>query len=289
VADHRRRWRGFRYVYPVLSRRSGGLSIGVNLNPDQHCTFSCLYCQVDRRDRRAGLKVDLEALARELDAALGEAVSGRIWSQGRLAAAPAPMRHLRDIAFSGDGEPTCVPQLDRAVEIAAEARGRYDLTELKLVLLTNASRVNDEAFRRARTLLDANNGEIWAKLDAGTEAHFRRINRPHPSVRLDDIVGNILALAVARPIVIQTLLCRLDGAPPPPAEIDAYIRRLRHLLASGGRIKLVQLHTVARPPAADRVTTLADDELDALADRVRRAVAPVPVKAYYGLDIPTAR
>ena len=46
--DHRRKLDENRYVYAVLSRRSGGVSIGVNLNPDKVCNFDCIYCQVDR-------------------------------------------------------------------------------------------------------------------------------------------------------------------------------------------------------------------------------------------------
>jgi hypothetical protein len=38
-ADHARLFERNRFVYPVLSRRSGGISIGVNLNPDMVCNF----------------------------------------------------------------------------------------------------------------------------------------------------------------------------------------------------------------------------------------------------------
>ncbi len=36
-----------RLVYPVVSRRSGGLSLGVNLFPEAKlCSFDCPYCEV---------------------------------------------------------------------------------------------------------------------------------------------------------------------------------------------------------------------------------------------------
>jgi sulfatase maturation enzyme AslB (radical SAM superfamily) len=47
--SHSRAWRGCQYVYPVISRRSAGLSIGINLSLDRICNFNCVYCQVDRR------------------------------------------------------------------------------------------------------------------------------------------------------------------------------------------------------------------------------------------------
>ena len=49
VQDHSRVFRDLIFVYPVISRRSQGLSIGVNLNPDKRCNFDCVYCEVDRR------------------------------------------------------------------------------------------------------------------------------------------------------------------------------------------------------------------------------------------------
>ena len=45
---HERSFEANRFVYPVLSRRAGGLSVGINLNPDKICNFDCIYCQVDR-------------------------------------------------------------------------------------------------------------------------------------------------------------------------------------------------------------------------------------------------
>ena len=42
VRDHTRHFTDFTFVYPVISRRSRGLSIGVNLNPDKVCNFDCV-------------------------------------------------------------------------------------------------------------------------------------------------------------------------------------------------------------------------------------------------------
>jgi DNA repair photolyase len=61
---HPRRFRRNRYVYAVLSRRSGGVSVGVNLSPARRCNFHCLYCQVDRRGPAPPPGVDLTVLRR---------------------------------------------------------------------------------------------------------------------------------------------------------------------------------------------------------------------------------
>jgi len=286
IRDHRRQWRDCLYVYPVISRRSKGLSIGVNLNPDKRCTFGCLYCQIDRRVARGLDTVDLDALRRELDLALAEAVSGRLWDEPRFAPTPGEMRRINDIAFSGDGEPTCLAAFDRAVSVAADAKAAAGQDDVKLVVITNASRLDSPQVARALPILDASGGEIWAKLDAGTDAYFHRVNRPHLKLRLDEVVRNIAAVARGRAVVIQTLLFRIRGAPPPPEEVDAYCARLREILDAGGRLKLIQLHTIARSPADAAATRLPDADLDALAARVRRAVGAVPVETYYGQDVP---
>ena len=51
IAAHPRSFQENRYVYPVLSRRSKGISIGVNLNLDKVCNFDCVYCQVTAPSR----------------------------------------------------------------------------------------------------------------------------------------------------------------------------------------------------------------------------------------------
>jgi len=282
VRDHRRQWRDCLYVYPVISRRARGLSVGVNLNPDKQCNFACPYCQIDRGARRDLAGVDLHTLRDELRVAMRAAVSGEIWSEPRYSPTPPQLRRINDIAFSGDGEPTCLDDFDKAVAAAAEVLHEFARPDIKLVVITNASRLRSPQFRRALPLLDANNGEIWAKLDAGTEEYFRRLNRPQEQITLRQIVDGISEVAAGRAVVIQTLLCKLDGELPADSEIDAYCDRLREILTGGGKIRLVQLHTIARPPSSPTVEALSNAELDALAERIRRAVGKVPVETYYG-------
>src|SRR5690348_9200125 len=76
VRDTSRLWRQNRYIYPVLARRTGGVSIGVNLNVDKICNFGCIYCEVNRRVAPLIKDVDLEALTTEMRAALAMAQNG---------------------------------------------------------------------------------------------------------------------------------------------------------------------------------------------------------------------
>ncbi|RPJ62533.1 MAG: radical SAM protein, partial [Acidobacteria bacterium] len=76
---HERRWADNLYVYAVVSRRSRGVSVGVNVNPGKECNFDCLYCQVDRAVAPRIRRVDLDRLAAELDDVLRAAADGSLF------------------------------------------------------------------------------------------------------------------------------------------------------------------------------------------------------------------
>ena len=267
------------YVYPVLSRRAGGISIGVNLNLDRACNFRCIYCQVERSGPAEADFVDLDRLADELDRMVQWVASGRIYEGPQFHGTPGPLRRLNDIALSGDGEPTAYANFDRVVDVCAEVRRRHGLYDVKLVLITNASLLHLPRVRRALATLDANGGEIWAKLDAGSEDYYRLVSRS--AVPWRQILDNLRETALVRPIVIQSLWMRIWEQPPPPAELAAYCDRLLGILAAGGRIKLVQIHTIARKPAEEWVAALSNTEVDAIVELVRHRTG-LPVAAFYG-------
>jgi wyosine [tRNA(Phe)-imidazoG37] synthetase (radical SAM superfamily) len=226
-------------------------------------------------------KVDLDRLSDELDAVLRAAADGSLYEAPPFSAVAPGERRVRDIAFSGDGEPTTYPRFREAVEIAASARARHGLDDTKIVLITDAAYLARPAIREALAVLDENNGEIWAKLDAGTDEYFQLIDRPN--VSLDRVLANILDAARVRPIVIQSLFMRVDGQPIPDTEVEAYCARLGELRAKGGALKSIQLYTIARTPAEPSVAPLRDDELDRLAELVRSRV-PVEVETFYGVQ-----
>jgi wyosine [tRNA(Phe)-imidazoG37] synthetase (radical SAM superfamily) len=223
--DHARAYQLNTFVYPVLSRRSRGLSIGINLNPDKVCNFDCVYCQVDRRVPPAARDVDPALVVRELDDMLDLVESGEIYRDGRFSGVPESLRRLNDIAFSGDGEPTSCPEFLRVVTDVAELKRRRGLDRVKLILITNATLLDRPPVRRALAILDANQGEVWAKLDAGTPGYFRQVERT--KFPFEKVLANLLEAAKARPIVIQSLFMTLAGRPPEAAEIDAYGRPAR--------------------------------------------------------------
>ena len=279
IAAHPRSFQENRYVYPVLSRRSKGISIGVNLNLDKVCNFDCVYCQVDRSEQSEKEFLDLDRLAAELELTIGLVTSGRLYENDKFCQVPAEFRRINDIALSGDGEPTTYRNFDEVAAVCADVRRRSQLDEMKLVLITNASMFDRERVQRGLRILDENNGEIWAKLDAGTEHYYRRIVRS--SIAFHRILANLTLAACERPIVIQSLFLRIEGEPPSLAERAAYCDRLNEITAQGGGIKLVQIHTIARPPAEAWVTALSNEEVDEMGALVRRSTG-LPVATFYG-------
>jgi len=264
--DHPRTYRDNRFVYPVLSRRSQGISLGVNLNPDKVCNFDCIYCQVDRRSEAETRFVETERLIAELDDMFRFVTSGEIYRDPAFCEVPPALRRLNDVAFSGDGEPTTYRNFDSIISAVADVKRRHGLDQTKLVLITNASMFQRAAVQRALEVLDRNNGEVWAKLDAGTAAYFQQVDRTKIPFR--QVLENITAAARVRPLVIQSLFIRIDDVPPPDAEIEAFCNRLSEIVAVGGQIKLVQVYTVARQPAESNVTALRSDEVEQIASRV---------------------
>lgn len=277
--QHARRYEDFRYVYPVLSRRSHGISIGINVNPDKVCNFDCLYCQVDRTVPAAVTEFDLAVAEDELRTLIQIVASGEIVKHPPFDSVPRELLRLNDVALSGDAEPTTLPAFADTIAMIA----RVKPPTAKIVLITDAGGLGRAEVKRGLEIMDANRGEVWAKLDAGTEAYFKLINRT--AIPFERILKNIRACAAARPIVIQSLFLNVRGEPPSPDEIMAYCERLREI----GNIMLVQVYTLARRamtvvdgvPAWQFVSALSHTEVDAIADRVRHTTG-LPAESFYG-------
>ena len=268
VRNHTRHYAEFRFVYPVISRRSRGLSIGINLNPDKLCNFDCIYCEVDRRSPAQAKRVDLPRLRHELTALIRWAIAGELAREPGFCDAPDLTRVIRDLAFSGDGEPTMVRNFAACVRTVAEVKQSEGLEPAKIVLITNAAGLDKADVRRGLEIMDANQGEIWGKLDAGTEDYFKNINRT--PIQFDRILTNLLETARVRPIIIQTLLLKVHGRMMPLPELEAYCARLTAIIRAGGRIKAVHAYTIARPTPEPFATKLTVEELEFQAASIRQ-------------------
>jgi wyosine [tRNA(Phe)-imidazoG37] synthetase (radical SAM superfamily) len=224
--------------------------------------------------------VNLEHLAGELDLIIAAERDGSLYEAAPFNVLRSEERGIRDLAFSGDGEPTTFARFAEAIRIAASARIRNRLSSAKLVLLTNAARLASPAAQEGLALLDRNNGEIWAKLDAGTEEYFRLVNRAH--IPLSTVVDNILKAARTYRVIIQSLWLKVRGNPPHQEEIEAYCGLLNGILARGGHLQGLQVYTIARGPAESYAAPLSKEELGRIAALVRAKV-PIPTETYYGV------
>ena len=239
-------------VYVVLSPRARGLSIGVNLNPDQRCNFDCVYCEVNRknapRDFVANVDtsslIDLDLLSEELEQTLGLTLSGDVRALSHYRNFPESLLRPRHVALSGDGEPTLCPQFEEVVERIVHTRARGTRSFFKLVLVTNGTGLDRHEVRRGLRFFTSAD-EVWVKLDAGTQMHLDRVNRS--SVPLGQILTNIVEYSRLRPIIIQSLFPSVAGLAPSLAEIGEYVLRLKELVEAGANISLVQIYSATRP------------------------------------------
>ena len=242
---------------------------------------------MDRRTENDTRFVETDAMLAELEAVLDFAHSGAIYEMPKFAATPQHLRRVNDIAFSGDGEPTTHRNFAEIVAACAQVKrrleARYQAPAIKMVLITNASMFHRPHVREGLALLDANDGEIWGKLDAGTDAYYQKIERT--KIPFAQVLSNLAEAAQVRPIVIQSLFMRVGGEAPGDAELLAYCDRLNEIVAAGGAIKLVQVYTVARRPAESYVAPLSDGEVDAIAALVQQR-CQLPTAAYYGNPTP---
>jgi len=267
---------GNRFVYTVVSPRAGGLSIGVNMNPDKHCDFDCEYCEVNRLLPSRDLSLETEVMAVELQQTLEMAFSGELQNFSMYRDAPEDLLNLRHVALSGDGEPTLCPNFLEAVRAVVHVRALGRFPFFKVVLLTNAIGLDLRDVQDGLKLLTPQD-EIWAKLDAGTQAYMDRVNRPN--CPMEKVLENILLTARQRPVVIQSLFLSLNHEEPTAGEIERYAERLRDLKNAGAQISLVQIYSATRPMAHSQCDHLPLKTLARIARRVRE-VSGLPAEVF---------
>ncbi len=265
--DHNRDVMGFKYVYPVVSRRAAGVSIGINLNTSNACNWACVYCQVPNLRRGSAPSTNLEQLRAELDRMLSQVTNGQFMQRY----VPEPLRRLNDIAFSGNGEPTSAQFFEEAVQLAIAAIQSYALVhQVKLIVITNGSFSLQPDVQRAFRNMSRFGGEIWFKVDRGRPEDLLRINQVHLNPEL--ILKRLASAAVACPTWIQTCMTTWNGSPPGMEETEAYLTLLEKAMERGIALKGVLLYSLARPslqPEAKLIGAVSPQWLESLGQRIR--------------------
>ena len=262
TTDHSRDSAGLRYVYPVVSRRAGGVSIGINLNTNNACNWRCIYCQVPDLVRGTAPPVDLPLLEKELGGFLHELQHGDFMQR-----VPPDARRINDIAISGNGEPTSAQEFAEVIELIA----RHKPADLKLVLITNGSLMQRDNVQQGLRRMAQLNGEVWFKLDRASEAGMALVN--DTKMTMEKVRQNLAATIACCPNTwLQTCWFALDGKAPGAQDEDDYVDFLKGLLRGGITPQGVLLYGLARlsmQKEGSRLSALSNEQMESFAARIR--------------------
>src|SRR4030042_435709 len=207
------------HIYGPPPARRLGFSLGVDILPYKACSFDCIYCQLGRTGRRSGRR--------------GHFFSSRdILQQIKQAIARSP--RIDHITFSGSGHPTLNTGIGDII------RKIKKMTDIPVAVLTNSSFLSRKAVRRALRAA----ARVRPSPDAATAAAFRRVNRPLPSLKVEDIVGALATFRQEFKGQIWLEIMLVKGINDSPSDIRALKRAVARI-----RPDRVQLNTVVRPPA----------------------------------------
>jgi histidinol dehydrogenase len=277
IQNHREREKGV-LVYPVYSRRSGGLSVGINLFPDQKsCPFDCPYCEVFPFSTKTVFSP--QQMEDDLRSVITDTQERNI--------------PIKDICFSGNGEPSLSPDFPKALELTGRIRGEL-VPSAKLVLITNGAGLLDQKIFSllVETAAPSNEGEgnlaldIWLKLDAGTPQWYQMINRTE--ILHDRLIAKIKEFAALAPLTIQTMLCSVEGKAPPLDEAQAWetlLLELAVIAANGtGKIRKIQIYGKARPspddPKAQELPVATLEERAASLKQALGGSSQIPIEVF---------
>ncbi len=267
IRDHDRNIFETRYVYPVVSRRAGGVSVGINLNVNNACNWRCIYCQVPELVRGKAEDIDLKVLKLELEALLSNIKSGSFFEKF----VPPKFRRLNDVALSGNGEPTSSLQLPNVLDIIQETKDRILKDPIvKTVLITNGSLLHSGQNPDMLRKLSNQNGEVWFKLDRVGREGRKQVNDINLS--LDRIKKNLSISTKFCTTWIQACFFSLDGAPPDHVERERYIDFLKYCLNNSIYLAGVMIYGPSRKsyqPEANRISGLPQGWIESFCAEIR--------------------
>jgi wyosine [tRNA(Phe)-imidazoG37] synthetase (radical SAM superfamily) len=219
------------YVFgPVPSRRLG-LSLGIDVIPKKVCTLDCVYCEVGSTDKRAMRRREYfpaEAILAEVE----QAASGQT--------------NLDHVTFSGSGEPTLNSKLGEII------RAVKQMTSVPTAVITNGTLFSLEDVRYDLLAAEV----VLPSLDAVTQEIFERIDRPHPQLRIETIIGGLIEFRAEYKGLIWLEIMLAKGYNDGEEEI----RKLKETIDRIHPDK-IQLNTVIRPPSVMGVEPVPSSRL----------------------------
>ena len=202
---------------PVNSRRFG-MSLGIDLSPAlKQCNFDCLYCElapsatVDKQTETISVKDIIAELKEHLNTKIDV------------------------ITLTANGEPTLYPHLSELIDEINAIKGKTET----LILTNSATLMNDSVYN-ALLKLD----QVKLSLDAVSNDVFKKIDRPHKSIKVEDIVEKVIAFSreYTGKLFIEILFVHELN------DTKEEIAKLNDVLLNVNAIR-VDLGTIDRPPA----------------------------------------
>ncbi len=247
----------YQYLFgPVPSRRLG-ISLGLDLIPMKTCTLNCVYCECGRTtDLTLERKewVPTKKVIEELD--------------DYLQNNPTP----EFITFSGSGEPTLHSGVGEILDFLTLKKKTYSF---KTAVLTNGTLLNDPQV--CRELLQAD--VVAPSLDAATGHAFKKVNRPHPKLRIEDIIAGEIAFRKEYSGEIWLEVFIVPGVNDNEQELTALKEAILQI-----KPDIVQLNTLDRPGAIPTIRAATREELQHILDFWQLPNAEIIAKAQTRLE-----
>lgn len=264
TGNHSRDIAGLKYVYPVMSRRAGGLSIGINFNPNNACNWRCIYCQVPDLQRGAAPEMDFAVLEHELRFFLQYVLNGEFFEQFDV---PAAQRVIKDIAISGNGEPTSLQDFERAIALVGCIASEMDIFPgSHFVLISNGSLMHKVGVQAGIQALAKFGGEVWFKVDSATEKGRKLINNSAQSQ--SQLIQNLETASRLCATKLQTCMFHYNDQVWSEQEKSAYLQLLQEVKARQIGVEKVMLYNAARQsfqPEASQLEKATTEEMNRLA------------------------
>jgi molybdenum cofactor biosynthesis enzyme MoaA len=259
---------GLKYVYPVISRRMGGLSIGINFNTNNACNWRCIYCQVADLKIGAAPDMDFKLLEDELRFFLNDVLKGDFYERFQV---DEDKRSIKDIAIAGNGEPTSLKEFARAVELIGKVATEVGVfPRSNYVLITNGSLVHQPRVQAGLKILRAYGGEVWFKFDSASEEGRALFNNTAQSCLAS--VNNLMISSKLCATKLQTCIFDYDDRGFSEKEKRAYLDLVKDIKNRGCNLQAILLYTIARPSQqseAIRLKPISVEILNNLAADIR--------------------
>ena len=240
----------YTYLFgPVPSRRLG-ISLGVDLVPMKTCTLNCMYCECGRTTNLALERkeyVPFEAVKEELT---------HYFSHN-----PRPDY----VTFSGSGEPTLNSRIGDVVHFI-----KSQTSDIPIAVLTNGTLLFQK--QACEDIRDAT--VVIPSLDAATERVFRKINRPHPQLKIDAIINGLVQFRKDYSGQIWLEVFIVPGLNDTEQELTALKRAIEEIEPDR-----IQLNTLDRPGTVPTIHAATWKELEYVLDFWQLENAEIIAKA----------